>query len=141
MYNGRCRSISESVRWDTGPISTWKVFFLIENIVITKNLTNFCFFFFFNYSYYEKICGTMQHVSMQCNLFSFLLTFANHNCKCSSCPNSPYNVLFVPFYPLVQTRHIQISKSVSVEAVKYLVTASLNFTEYSKLKCSFDELI
>ena len=42
---------------------------------------------------------------------------------------------------MVQTRHIQIGKSVSLEAVKYFVTASLDLTEYFKFKYSFDELI
>ena len=41
----------------------------------------------------------------------------------------------------MQTRDIQIGKSVSLEAVKYFVTASLNLTEYFKFKCSIDELI
>ena len=41
----------------------------------------------------------------------------------------------------VETRNIQIGKSVSLEAVKYLVTASLDLTEYFKFKFSFDELI
>ena len=33
---------SESFRQDIGQISTWKVFFIIENIFIMKNLTDFC---------------------------------------------------------------------------------------------------
>ena len=32
---------SESFRQDIGQISTWKVFFIIKNIFVIKNLTNF----------------------------------------------------------------------------------------------------
>ena len=41
----------------------------------------------------------------------------------------------------VETRNVQIGKSVSLEAVKYFVTASLDLTEYFKFKFSFDELV
>ena len=34
--------VSESFTWDDGQISTWKVFFIIKNIFIMKNLTDFC---------------------------------------------------------------------------------------------------
>lgn len=56
-------------------------------------------------------------------------------------PYSPHDVFLAFFQLMVQTRRIQIGKSVSLEAVKYFVTASLDLTEYFKFKCSFDELI